>query len=169
MVTTHRLRAGRFPSDFAMSVRRFHYFRDRCSREGSRPSQVGHSAPNPSCFRVGRDPPGALDGAPETSVNPWRLSASSFAEPRLTRACFAYNQIQHAVSLTSGCRLPYKLLLYERNRAPGQRCRSEETAFPSHAVRQMSRPDRMISVQEVRRVVLRGEIIEDYPEDARGP
>jgi len=26
----------------------------------------------------------------------------------------------------------------------------------------------MISVQEVRRVVLRGEIIEDYPEDARG-
>ena len=26
----------------------------------------------------------------------------------------------------------------------------------------------MISVQEVRRVVLRGEIVEDYPEDARG-
>jgi hypothetical protein len=26
----------------------------------------------------------------------------------------------------------------------------------------------MISVQEVRRVVLRGEIIEDYPEDVRG-
>jgi hypothetical protein len=26
----------------------------------------------------------------------------------------------------------------------------------------------MISVQEVRRVVLQGEIIEDYPEDARG-
>lgn len=58
MVTTHRLRAGRFPSDFAMSVRRFHYFRDRCSREGSRPSQVGPSAPNPSCFRVARNPAG---------------------------------------------------------------------------------------------------------------
>jgi hypothetical protein len=40
--------------------------------------------------------------------------------------------------------------------------------FLPHAVRQMSRSDRMISVQEVRRVVLRGEIIEDYPEDARG-
>jgi hypothetical protein len=40
--------------------------------------------------------------------------------------------------------------------------------FLPHAVRQMSRPDRMISVQEVRRAVLRGEIIEDYPEDARG-
>ncbi len=32
----------------------------------------------------------------------------------------------------------------------------------------MSRPDRMITVEEVRSVVLRGEIIEDYPEDARG-
>jgi hypothetical protein len=40
--------------------------------------------------------------------------------------------------------------------------------FLAHAVRQMSRQDRMISVQEVRRVVSRGEIIEDYPEDARG-
>ena len=40
--------------------------------------------------------------------------------------------------------------------------------FLPHAVRQMSRPDRMISVREVRRVVLRGEIIEDYPEDVRG-
>src|ERR1019366_8118034 len=40
--------------------------------------------------------------------------------------------------------------------------------FLPHAVRQMSRPDRMISVQEVRRAVLRGEITEDYPEDARG-
>ena len=40
--------------------------------------------------------------------------------------------------------------------------------FLPHAVRQMSRPDRMISVQEVRHAVLRGEIVEDYPEDARG-
>jgi hypothetical protein len=32
----------------------------------------------------------------------------------------------------------------------------------------MSRPDRMITVQEVRSVVLRGEIIENYPEDERG-
>jgi hypothetical protein len=37
-----------------------------------------------------------------------------------------------------------------------------------HALRQMARPDRMISVVEVREVVERGEIIEDYPEDVRG-
>ena len=40
--------------------------------------------------------------------------------------------------------------------------------FLPHAITQMSRPDRMITVQEVRGVVLRGEMIEDYPEDARG-
>ena len=37
-----------------------------------------------------------------------------------------------------------------------------------HAIRQMSRFDRMITVQEVRRIVMRGEIIEDYPHDVRG-
>lgn len=37
-----------------------------------------------------------------------------------------------------------------------------------HAIRQMSRPDRMITGQDVRRVVVHGEIIEDYPEDVRG-
>jgi len=40
--------------------------------------------------------------------------------------------------------------------------------FLPHAIRQMSRPDRMITGQEVRRVILHGEIIEDYPDDARG-
>lgn len=40
--------------------------------------------------------------------------------------------------------------------------------FLPHAIRQMSRPDRMITGLDVRRVVLRGEIIEDYPEDVRG-
>ena len=40
--------------------------------------------------------------------------------------------------------------------------------FLPHAIRQMSRPDRMITSQDVRRVVVRGEIIEDYPEDVRG-
>lgn len=37
-----------------------------------------------------------------------------------------------------------------------------------HAVRQMARCDRMISVSEVREVVLAGLVIEDYPEDQRG-
>jgi hypothetical protein len=40
--------------------------------------------------------------------------------------------------------------------------------FLPHAVQQMSRPERMISPAEVRRVVNTGEVIEDYPEDARG-
>ena len=37
-----------------------------------------------------------------------------------------------------------------------------------HAVRQMSRPDRMISISDVRKAVEQGELVEDYPEDARG-
>lgn len=37
-----------------------------------------------------------------------------------------------------------------------------------HAVRQMSRPDRMITTAEVRQVVQMGKLIEDYPEDPRG-
>ncbi len=37
-----------------------------------------------------------------------------------------------------------------------------------HAVRQMSRTERMISTSEVRQVIERGELLEDYPEDARG-
>ncbi|NQT85422.1 DUF4258 domain-containing protein [bacterium] len=40
--------------------------------------------------------------------------------------------------------------------------------FLPHAVRQMARPDRMISTREVRRVIEEGEVIEDYPEDSRG-
>lgn len=40
--------------------------------------------------------------------------------------------------------------------------------FLPHAVRQMSRLDRMISVDEIRQVIKNGEMIEDYPEDVRG-
>jgi hypothetical protein len=40
--------------------------------------------------------------------------------------------------------------------------------FLPHAVRQMSRPDRMISTQEVKLVVEKGEIVEEYPDDVRG-
>lgn len=40
--------------------------------------------------------------------------------------------------------------------------------FLPHAVRQMSHVERMISTTEVRQVVERGKLIEDYPEDARG-
>ena len=40
--------------------------------------------------------------------------------------------------------------------------------FLPHAVRQMSRPDRMITPAEVRKAVESGGIVEDYPEDPRG-
>jgi hypothetical protein len=37
-----------------------------------------------------------------------------------------------------------------------------------HAVRQMLRPERMITTREVRRVIGEGSLVEDYPEDPRG-
>ena len=40
--------------------------------------------------------------------------------------------------------------------------------FLPHALRQMNRPERMISVEEIHHVIEHGEMIEDYPEDARG-
>ncbi len=45
---------------------------------------------------------------------------------------------------------------------------SQRILYLPHAIRQMSRPDRMITAAEVRDVVEHGEIIEDYPLDARG-
>ena len=45
---------------------------------------------------------------------------------------------------------------------------AQRILFSAHAIRQMSRPDRMISTTEVRMVLDQGEIIEDYPGDARG-
>jgi hypothetical protein len=40
--------------------------------------------------------------------------------------------------------------------------------FLPHAVRQMSRPDRMIGPGEVTRIVSEGQMVEDYPDDTRG-
>jgi hypothetical protein len=37
-----------------------------------------------------------------------------------------------------------------------------------HAVRQMLRPERMITTGEVRQVIADGILVEDYPEDPRG-
>jgi hypothetical protein len=36
------------------------------------------------------------------------------------------------------------------------------------AVKQMARPERLISPAEVEHVAMKGELIEDYPDDARG-
>ena len=40
--------------------------------------------------------------------------------------------------------------------------------FLPHAIRQMSLPERMIKTADIRRVIFDGEVIENYPEDARG-
>ncbi len=45
---------------------------------------------------------------------------------------------------------------------------AKKVLFLPHALRQMIRPDRMISRDEVRRVIAEGEVIEDYPDDPRG-
>ncbi len=41
--------------------------------------------------------------------------------------------------------------------------------FTTHALNQMNSPERMISKEDVRNVITKGEIIEDYPDDPRGP
>ncbi|RXK80664.1 DUF4258 domain-containing protein [Chlorobaculum sp. 24CR] len=55
-----------------------------------------------------------------------------------------------------------ELLTLVRNKA------AEKILFLPHASRQMMRPDRMISTAEIRKAIFEGEIIEDYPQDARG-
>ena len=45
---------------------------------------------------------------------------------------------------------------------------SRRILFLPHAIRQMSRPERLITTSEVRSVVESGDLIEDYPDDARG-
>ena len=37
-----------------------------------------------------------------------------------------------------------------------------------HTIRQISRPERMITTKEIQSIVMTGEVIEDYPEDTRG-
>jgi hypothetical protein len=50
-----------------------------------------------------------------------------------------------------------------------RRAARKRLLFLPHAIRQMARPANMISTREVERVVAEGEIIEDYPQDIRGP
>ena len=40
--------------------------------------------------------------------------------------------------------------------------------FLPHAIRQMGRPDRLITTTDIRSVIFHGDVIEDYPEDQRG-
>ncbi len=45
---------------------------------------------------------------------------------------------------------------------------AKQLLFLPHAIRQMNKPDRMITTAEVRAVVRQAEVIEDSPEDVRG-
>ena len=49
-----------------------------------------------------------------------------------------------------------------------QKVAGKKLLFLPHALRQMSRTDRMITSNDVRLVIENGEIIEGYPEDVRG-
>jgi hypothetical protein len=50
-----------------------------------------------------------------------------------------------------------------------RRSAARRILYLPHAVGQMSRPERMITVFDVRKAVEKGELIEDCPEDIRGP
>lgn len=47
-------------------------------------------------------------------------------------------------------------------------CAAKRILFLPHAIRQMAKPDRMITTADIRMVIETGEIIEDYPDDVRG-
>ena len=49
-----------------------------------------------------------------------------------------------------------------------RRAAAQRLLFLPHAIRQMSRPERLITTSEIHSVVEYGQIIEDYPEDVRG-
>ena len=49
-----------------------------------------------------------------------------------------------------------------------RRAAAQKILFLPHALQQMMRPDRMLRRAEVRIVIEQGEVIEDYPTDARG-
>lgn len=49
-----------------------------------------------------------------------------------------------------------------------RRAAAQRLLFLPHAIRQMARPERMITTIEIQSVVREGELIEDYPEDKRG-
>lgn len=40
--------------------------------------------------------------------------------------------------------------------------------FLPHSITQMSRPERMITPEEIKNAIFNGEIIEEYPDDTRG-
>ena len=45
---------------------------------------------------------------------------------------------------------------------------NKKILFLPHAIKQMSRPNKMITSEEIKEAVFLGEIIEEYPKDRRG-
>jgi hypothetical protein len=49
-----------------------------------------------------------------------------------------------------------------------RRAAKKRILYLPHALRQMLRPARMISAEEIRQVIHSGSMVEDYPDDPRG-
>lgn len=49
-----------------------------------------------------------------------------------------------------------------------QKAAERKIIYLPHAIQQMSRPERMITTDEIETVIWHGEVIEDYPGDERG-
>jgi hypothetical protein len=54
-------------------------------------------------------------------------------------------------------------------KADVHRATRQRILFTRHALDQMNKPDRLISESEVREVLEQGDVIEEYPDDPRGP
>ena len=51
---------------------------------------------------------------------------------------------------------------------PVRQVAEQRLLFLPHALEEMNAPDELITLEEVKEVIFKGEIIEDYPEDVRG-
>ncbi len=56
----------------------------------------------------------------------------------------------------------------ENMRERVHRAAKQRILFLPHTIQQISKPGRIISTTEIRQVIETGEVIEDYPDDARG-
>jgi len=56
----------------------------------------------------------------------------------------------------------------QRHPQQGNDAAKKRLLFLPHAVKQMTRPERMITAAIVEAVIMTGDLVEDYPEDVRG-
>lgn len=105
-----------------------------------------------------------LKGVDPNSVNliiPTRQSISVYFDPN--GAVEGSGRLEPALARDRPVEASEEILNLVRSSA------AKRVLFLSHAVRQMSRPDRMITTTEVRSVIATGVVIENYPNDPRGP